>query len=395
MYDEELDTSGDVIDESVAGQAEDDTGGDAGSSSGSEDLDGGEDIGGGTGGRADENTGSESGSGSGGTGSDNPVYTITKGSLTYLCDAIRAKNGETVLYRCVDEMKAAIDRIQGGGKMGTFHKVEFIYNETGDGEVLQTLTDVPHKGDAHFTGTFPTVTGKYFVGWNPRPVAVTGDMQCIARYSYGQVDSGEITDSWETICANYGMDYPIGAYKGLIFVDSSGNVLGNVNMQKVYEGEDISHTTWVAMSALAATRQMNTSNATAGGYPAMPLRTYVNNTLFAALPQELRESIIPVSKYSASLIGGSWSYNHESQESLWIPSAREVGLGIETMGPVYGQIYASNANRVKTQGPGAGACFWWLRSTRDGSRFRFVDASGGLDYDNASNARGVVPGFCL
>lgn len=40
-----------------------------------------------------------------------------------------------------------------------------------------------------------------------------------------------------------------------------------------------------------------------------------------------------------------------------------------------------------------GACNWWLRSTNDGSNFRNVNTSGGLDNNNASNANGVVPGF--
>lgn len=322
-------------------------------------------------------------------------YSSNSESLIGVADAIRERSENPALLKWPTDYITAIKAIPKGGAIGTMHKVEFIYNETGDGTILQTIDDVPHKGDAHFTGTFPTVTGKYFVGWNPMPVAITEDTQCIARYSYGQVDQGEITDSWETICANKGADYPIGAYKGLILVNQSGAVLGNVNMQKVYEGEDISTSTWVAKSALSATRQMNSSNNTNGGYVAMPLRTYVNETLFAALPEELRESIVPVIKYSASLIGGNWSYAHASQEALWIPSAREVGLGVETNGPVYSQIYNSNGARVKTQGPGGGTVAWWLRSTYDASGFRDVYTSGSLNYNAASVAYGVVLGFCL
>lgn len=327
---------------------------------------------------------------------NNDDYGVKESALTASAIAIQSKSNlsNQILWDDSTGFADAIYAIPSGGQLGTMHNVEFIYNETTDGTVLQTV-EVPHKGDASFTGTLPTVTGKYFVGWNPRPVSVTSDMQCIARYSYGQIDTGEITDTWETICENHGADYPIGSYKGLILIDSNGNNLGNVNMQKVYEGEDISTSTWVAKTALSATRGMHSANDTNGGYPAMELESYVNNTLFAALPAELKESIVPVMKYSASLISSNWSYAHASQESLWIPSAREVGLSIETNGPVYSQIYSSSSARVKNQGPAGGTVAWWLRSTSDGSHFRVVNSSGAIDTSDAMTARGVVIGFCL
>ena len=80
-------------------------------------------------------------------------------------------------------------------------------------------------------------------------------------------------------------------------------------------------------------------------------------------------------------------------ETIWIPSTREIFGIYESTGPVY-----SPSTRIRYNGNDP--IFWWLRSGffdgRDGANnFRNVNGNGGATSDDASNALGFVPGFCL
>lgn len=73
-----------------------------------------------------------------------------------------------------------------------------------DGLTLQTVTGVPHGGNATYTGATPTKRGVQdpenyeFIGWAPPPTNITQDTICYALFAY----AGEITDSWATISAH-------------------------------------------------------------------------------------------------------------------------------------------------------------------------------------------------
>ena len=93
-----------------------------------------------------------------------------------------------------------------------------FYDE--DGVLIQTDTNVPQYGRASCTlldGTFNDDL-EYFKGWNPAPDSVTRDMDCYPVYGDYIISHEEIHDSWETICADNGAHYPLGAYKLLVIV---------------------------------------------------------------------------------------------------------------------------------------------------------------------------------
>ena len=149
-----------------------------------------------------------------------------------------------------------------------------------DGEtILKTQANVPYHGNASCTLLDgKVINSQYFKGWNPSPTNITRDTQCYPIFGDYIIQSGEIEDDWDTICAKKGADYPLGSYKSLVinsfpkhsyggqgfsfypsydgdpiddFLNISGEGKQGINsiatqMYKVAEGEDGSTSTWLS-----------------------------------------------------------------------------------------------------------------------------------------------------
>lgn len=101
----------------------------------------------------------------------------------------------------------------GGG--GGPYTVRFF---DGENNVIKTDANVPYDGTASCTLLDGTKKDdQYFIGWNPVPEKVRGDMNCYPVYGDYIIDPNDIQDSWETICADGGAHYPIGSQKPLVF----------------------------------------------------------------------------------------------------------------------------------------------------------------------------------
>lgn len=99
-----------------------------------------------------------------------------------------------------------------------------FYNEN---TVLETVSNVPCGGTATYTGSTPTKTDYTFTGWSPEPTNISGDTSCYAQFE--AVNTGLITDSWETIASraaagtaqNY---YSVGDHKEIELNGTMGTV---------------------------------------------------------------------------------------------------------------------------------------------------------------------------
>ena len=212
-------------------------------------------------------------------------------------DACDAK-GSTPASHSLSDVVTAIGDIQTGGNYGTLEVNEDgdyypsqgidaqnyvkVSKDVGqphtvvfygpDGNIIKTQVNVPYHGYANCTLLDGTLNnGLYFKGWNPSPTDIVRDTSCYPVYGDYVVEPGEISDTWETICANKGADYPLGSNKILMVTippysfnfdfnaqDGSewvnktsqtynvGSVNVAVQMVKVAEGEDNSHSTWVS-----------------------------------------------------------------------------------------------------------------------------------------------------
>ena len=73
---------------------------------------------------------------------------------------------------------------------------------------------------------------------------------------------------------------------------------------------------------IITSRNMNSTNTNAGGWPATSMRTYVNNDIYNALPSELKNGIIDT--YVVSGHGPSHSANFTSTDKIYLLSTKEV-----------------------------------------------------------------------
>lgn len=176
-------------------------------------------------------------------------------------------------------------------------------------------------------------------------------------------------------------------------------------------------------TAPIATRQMNTSKTSSGGWQDSDMRQWLNGELLQSIDDDVVTSIITTRKPSNSVgYTSSASSVTYSDDNIWIPSLTEVGGMISRSNYEQGSEYVAdifNAESVTHSGPqyqlfnelgvdqsgampvlrdiGKGSG-WWLRSAsprRDG-RFMIVRADGTPGYGaDANEPLGVIVGFCL
>jgi hypothetical protein len=266
------------------------------------------------------------------------------------------------------------------------YKVKFWKSAAREDSDLLATIDTPALGTAIYDGPMPKQSGKRFVGWDPKPINVTEDMDVIAKFSSETFTYAKtaIQDSWETICENGGKGYPIGSYKDLEFnpFDRSGEVLlkftsasgapevipipneatqsQTIRMVKVYEGEEGTDSTWLSYTNnfFGPTASGVVLGRTSRDIPITlysdPLKNYkeriidsklgwyssyirqaFNTVVFDAIKEPaVKKAIRPVVKYRPghykipegdvwNLIGCSMT-NVQTLDLIWIPSMMEV-----------------------------------------------------------------------
>jgi len=158
---------------------------------------------------------------------------------------------------------------------------------------------------------------------------------------------------------------------------------------------------WKAKNAMNALRQHHTSNTNAGGWNSSDLRTYLNNTVYAALPAELKPLIAERAVKASQ--GSQSAAIQTANDKIFLPREFEV-FGATTYaaaseqsqgGALQWPIFATAAKRIITQGLGGAACIWWLVSpyASGSAHFCYVGTSGAPGHYDASTSYGVVPCF--
>lgn len=209
------------------------------------------------------------------------------------------------------------------------------------------VPNVPYGGMAEYPnasliGTDPNY-GEFY-GWNPAPNNVRRNMNCYARFSQEARPIGvnEIYEPWEDIIADKGLHIPIGAYRYLHLGTVNDVYYGSIRMQKVYEGESSSTSTWLAMECPAVRKSMCESSSVFSDWDNGNniLRNFLNGDFFEnVIPQVLKNAIVPVTKFSRK--SGSGDKITQTLDSIWIPSTTELCLAQYYPGPYYSDIFGS------------------------------------------------------
>ena len=228
-----------------------------------------------------------------------------------------------------------------------------------------------------------------------------------ATIHYGEGAGVEITDTWEQIVAaaqdgTYATKYHRHDYKT---IDMGAE--GTITYEIVGIDQDVKANggavplTFLAKQALATTHRMNpeysagtSGTGCLGGYAASEMKTYLDTTIKALLPEVVRTNLTPVVKHSIGFTASGEVFTEMSSvETIWIPSTREIFGICESMGPVY-----SPSTRIRYNGNAP--ISWWLRSGSLAGLKNVASSFQRVDHGNASSSDahsdgGVVPGFCL
>jgi len=155
---------------------------------------------------------------------------------------------------------------------------------------------------------------------------------------------------------------------------------------------------------LQTSRNMNSTNTNVGGWNSSAMRTYLNQSFYATLPDDVTAYIAERTVQYSSGNGGTSLV--AATDKIWLPREKEifgaVSYSASTEGATCSQfpIYATSANRIKTMGVSGAIGIWWesspsIYSGSPTTYFCCVAADGSAGNNNVSVAYGVVPCFQL
>ena len=159
---------------------------------------------------------------------------------------------------------------------------------------------------------------------------------------------------------------------------------------------------------IITTHKMNDTLTNTGGWPATSMRTFVNNDIYNAIPEEIKNAIIDTTVISGH---GSTSgeENFTSTDKLYLLAPKEIytnwSISFDTAKDLtrtldyYTDIGVTTSNKsgaIKKTGTSA-ANWWWLRSAASSGTIAFfrVVSNGTCGTPSASSTSGVAPAFRL
>ncbi len=225
-------------------------------------------------------------------------------------------------------------------------------------------------------------------------------------------------DSWSTIAANVHAGntskYNVGDTKEVDLGELGTHTVRISNMSECTNGET-SETACgfvVEFADIITTHQFNSTNTNIGGWKDSEMRTYVNATIYNALPNDL-QNVIPTTKVISGHGKTSGETNFETQDKLYLLSAHEIWEDGEDENNRIGENDTSYSNtrqldyyknqRVTTDSYDRKTIkeykesdnSWWLRSadSSDASAFLYVIFNGSWDSSWPSDLYGISPAF--
>ena len=291
-----------------------------------------------------------------------------------------------------------------------FASVLRSYNITfydSDGTTVLTTKTVTYGSVPSHT---PTKEGLVFVGWNPEPVAVTGDAiyqavwtEVITFEGANWADIARI--SQEGKAQQY---FEIGDTKNITYTDPKGVVRTTPVKIIGFDHDETSDGTKVGITVFAdfadCLSGLNTDRVTyegitqyyPGGWYNCDLRRHLNNAVFNSLDSDLKSVIKQVKKKSSYFNTSGVGDIIISYDKLWLMSCGEIGKS-NTKYPANDGTAYSLKETIKKKVSGT-AVTWWLRSgdTTVYSNAAYIDTSGSLKSALATmGSNSVAFGFCI
>ena len=231
------------------------------------------------------------------------------------------------------------------------------------------------------------------------------------------------TDSWSTIIAKVkagnGSEYAVGSTKEVNLGSTYGTHtlrVANTSTPSECSTTGFSQTACgfvLEFADIITNNKMNDTNTNAGGWPSTSMRTFVNNDIYNALSDEIKNAIIDTTVVSG--FGPDDTANFTSTDKLYLLAPGEVYSDWKTITingePLYDTAknltrtldYYKNLGVTTINSSGAGKkngtydSYWWLRTATAITGSYFYDVSNNGDWSNydANYTGGVAPAFRL
>ena len=229
------------------------------------------------------------------------------------------------------------------------------------------------------------------------------------------------TDSWEAIIAKVkagnGSEYAVGSTKEVDLGTTYGTHtlrVANTSTPDECKTEGFSQTACgfvLEFADIIAEHKMNDTGTNVGGWPSTSMRTFVNNDIYNAMPDEIKNAIIDTAVVSG--FGPDDTANFTSIDKLYLLAPGEVYSDWKTIKingePLYDTAknltrtldYYKNLGVTTINSSGAGKkngtydSYWWLRTATAITGSYFYDVSNNGDWSNydANYTGGVAPAF--
>ena len=338
----------------------------------------------------------------------NDVYSTavddTKKTITFTTSELKTLNQTSILTYEVTNNSSNYDaevNVTCVPKTGTTAKYTSIKNKL--------------ENDATVVKAKSSVNGTLTVTLNKTSTeTVTEEYTCKLEFNAVERDTigVELTqfqkDSWSKIAANVKSGntskYNVGDTKEVDLGELGTHTVRISNMSACESETSETACGFVVEFADIITKQkFNSTNTNVGGWGDSELRTYVNGTIYNALPSDL-QNVISTTKVISGHGKTSGEENFETQDKLYLLNAQEVwntndydtSVGTSKQLDYYknqGVTTSNYAGAIK-QYNGSNSV-WWLRSANsyDANRFLSVNNMGGWSYVYAISSNGVSPAF--
>lgn len=300
-------------------------------------------------------------------------------------------------------------------KSSVRHYTVRFYN----GNELVCTESVPYGGSSDYVHE---LVGAWFLGWNPVPENITGDMDCYGTWEY----TAFATASWDRIaeiakagrCSEY---YNVGDEREIIRTNGERITVQLASFDKYGSGDGI---TIVAKNALANSKMVfndtpyrpyNVTTYNYYGFEGSNVYTYLNEQVFPTLPTDLQRVLSDV---NIPNISNKWGVISESALpcKLFVPSDYEVygldmdringstQIGFETFIDTYDNYGLpshhdrANERRIVTLRSTGEPVRWWTRTPGNQiDHMNIVHEDGAVGNDGYTNEASayVVFAFCL
>ena len=275
---------------------------------------------------------------------------------------------------------------------------------------------VPEAPDGmEFDGWYTLLEGgeKITAGYIPN-----GDITLYARYI--DVCNGFGSDDWTTISTNVNNQldyYGVGCRKSVELdfnQDGTTDKTVKVRVANNTEPEECSEEGYsqsacgfvLEFDEIIENKEMNEEDTTIGGYPASTLKTYIDSTIYNALPPDLKNAIIDTpTVYGYDADEGEDTENFKVVNKLYVLTFNELfgPLGLDPVEETRQLDYYSskglsgeneNSWNIPKKKFEDSIGDWWL-STPYNSRYLYIPNDDPLNFGYADSEYGIAPAFRL